>query len=86
MALTEECDLQAYVDVKSRSTTYEIRTGDFDEQPLSVRLVLRKYWSADQGGSLLEEHRRLFDLCERLAAEQVVPVLVTPLAQRIARS
>ena len=86
VALTPGCDLQAYVQVKSRSTTYEIRTGEYDEQPLSICLILRKYWAGDQGATLLQAHQRLFDLCEELAAEKVVPILVHPLAQAIARS
>lgn len=85
-ALTEECDTQAYVEVKSRSTTYEIRTGQFEEQPLSVYLTLRKYWGTGQNESLVQTQGRLFDWAEDLAADKVVPILVTPLAQAIARS
>lgn len=86
VALNAGCDVQAYVEIKSRSTTYEIRTGDFDTQPLSICLILRKYWAGEREVSLLDAHRTLFNLCEELAAEKVVPILVTPLAQAIARS
>lgn len=85
-ALTENCDAQAYVEVKSRSSTYEIRTGRFEDQPLSVYLTVRKYWGSENNQSLVQVHGRLFEWAEELAADKVVPILVTPLAQAIARS
>jgi hypothetical protein len=85
-ALNDTCDVQAYVEVKSRSTTYEVRTGQFEEQPLSVYLTVRKYWGTGLAEPLVEVHRKLYDWAEELAADKVVPILVTPLAQAIARS
>ena len=53
---------------------------------LSVFLTLRKYWGPNAGESLDAGHKHLFDLAEELAAERVVPAVITPLAQAIARS
>jgi hypothetical protein len=84
IALSPDCDMQAYVDVKSRTGTYEIRTGDYESQSLGVFLTLRKYWGFGESGSLVEAHRQLAEKAEQLAAERVVPLLVNPLAQAIA--
>ena len=84
IALTPECDLQAYVEVKSRTTTFEVRTGEFEPQPVSVYLTVRKYWGLSQSSTLLETQGLLFDLADDLAANRVVPLVVSPLALAIA--
>jgi len=84
IALTSECDLQAYLEVKSRTHTYEVRSDEYEPQPLSVFLTARQYWGAESPGSLVEVAHTLFDVADELAADQVVPSLVNPLAAAIA--
>lgn len=84
IALSPNCDLQAYVEVKSRTTTYEVRSGTFDPAPISVLLTIRKYWGVEQPPSLEEGLRGLFDVADELAAEKIVPGFVNPLAAAIA--
>ena len=84
IALTPECDLQAYIEVKSRTSTFEVRAGEYDKQPISVFLTVRKYWGVSQAATLLETQRMLFDTADDLAARRVVPLAVAPLAQAIA--
>jgi len=84
IALTPSCDQQAYFEVKSRTSTYEVRTNNFDVQPLSVLLTLRQYWGFEETRSLVEVHQALCDRADVLAADRVVPTLVNPLAQAIA--
>jgi hypothetical protein len=83
-ALTPGCDLQAYVEVKSRTTTFEVRNAAFEPAPITVFLTLRKYWSVEQPGSLEEALRVLFEHADELATERVVPNFVNPLAAAIA--
>ncbi|MFO0973448.1 MAG: hypothetical protein U1A27_08435 [Phycisphaerae bacterium] len=84
VSLTEECDIQAYVDIKSRTTTFEVRTGQFESQSLSVYLTLRKYWGFNDAPSLVAAHRDLIERAEEIATERLVPMVVSPLAQAIA--
>jgi hypothetical protein len=84
IALTPECDLQAYVEVKSRTTTYEVRSGTFEASPISVLLTVRKYWGVDGPASLVEGLESLFNAADELATERVVPIFVNPLAAAIA--
>lgn len=84
VALTPSCDTQIYVEVKSRTSTYEVRTSQYDPQPLSVFLTVRRYWGFSETTDLLETHRSLTELAFDWAAERVVPLVINPLAQAIA--
>ncbi|MEK6642274.1 MAG: hypothetical protein AABZ08_00060 [Planctomycetota bacterium] len=41
ISVTDNCDTQVYLEIKSRTSTFEIRTQQFEHQPLSVFLTLR---------------------------------------------
>lgn len=84
IALTPECDLQAYVEVRSRTTTYEVRSATFENEPISVFLTVRKYWGVEAPTALVDAARTLFALADELATEKVVPNFVNPLAAAIA--
>jgi len=84
IALSPECDLQAYVEVKSRTSTFEVRSGGFETEPISVFLTIRKYWGTDGAHDLGDVARTLFDTADELAAGKVVPHFVNPLAAAIA--
>ncbi len=84
IALSPECDLQAYVEVKSRTTTYEVRNATFEGAPISVLLTARKYCGVESPTSLWEGFQNLFNVADELATERVVPQFVNPLAAAIA--
>lgn len=83
IALTPDCDIQAYAEVKGRTSTFEVRTGEYDQQVLSVFLVVRKYWGFGATTDLVQTHADLCGYADKLAASKVVPILVNPLAQAI---
>jgi len=82
--LTEDCEKQLYLEVKGRTSTYEIRTGEYEPTALSVYLTARRYWGVAGDKDLLTVHRELLMTGERYAAECAVPHLVQPLAAAIA--
>lgn len=84
MSVSDNCDTQMYLEIKSRTSTYEIRTQQFEAQPLSVFLTLRRYWGFSRGESLLDAHADLARRAEEWATEKVVPLVVNPLALAIA--
>jgi len=84
IALSPGCDLQAYVEVKSRTTTYEVRSGTFESEPITVFQTVRKYWAVEESTSLEAAMQSLFDTADELATEKVVPNFVNPLAAAIA--
>lgn len=84
IALTPQCDLQAYVEVKSRTTTFEVRNTTFEGEPISVFLTARKYWGLDGHTPLAETFAKLCEVADELATDKVVPNFVNPLAAAIA--
>lgn len=83
VSLTEECDLQAYVECKSRTSTYEARSMTYDTQPLSVYLTMRQYCGVAESQTLQKMFDRLCDLADEWAVQRVVPIWVNPLAHAI---
>lgn len=84
VGLSPSCDLQAYIEVKSRTATYEVRNDNYESAPISVFLTTRKYWGIEPPGSLVEALDVVADVSEELAADTVVPHFVNPLAAAIA--
>ena len=84
LAVSESCDTQVYVEIKSRTSTFEIRTQQFESQPLSAILTVRRYWGFAQSESLVEAHEDLTRRANDWAMDRFVPLIVNPLAQAIA--
>lgn len=84
VSLNDECDLQAYLELKSRTSAYEVRCGDFENSALSVYLTLRKYWSGSMDMSLAHLHRQMLDVATDLTQTRIVPSIIQPLASEIA--
>ena len=83
-SLSPECDLQAYIEIKSRTSTFEVRTGEFETSPLTVFSTVRRYWGFGPPMDLVDAHTELISVGERFASERVVAHVVQPLAQAIA--
>jgi hypothetical protein len=84
IALSGRCDAQAFLEVKSRTTSFEIRTGEYQAQMLSVYLTIRRYWGLNEPQKLADTHADLMDIADDLAVRRVVPLVVNPLALAIA--
>ena len=84
VALNDECDTQGYLEIKSRTSTFEVRTGNYDPQPLTVYMTVRRFWGMRTGETLIEAHRMLIDTAVEWAETRVLPLVVQPLAQAIA--
>lgn len=83
-AVSESCDTQVYVEIKSRTSTYEVRSRGFETQALSVFVTARRYWGFTEAANLPDVHHELTGIVEEWAGERVVPLVVNPLAQAIA--
>jgi len=84
VALSEDCDRQVYLEIKGRTSTYEVRTGEYDAAPLSVYATVRQYWGFRGQRDLQRVHAELLAVGEQYATERVVPYVVQPLAAAIA--
>jgi hypothetical protein len=84
IALSGRCDAQAFLEIKSRTSSFEVRTGEYQAQMLSVYLTLRRYWGLREPSDLIVAHHELTDVAADLAIRRVVPLVVNPLALAIA--
>ncbi|MDX9910893.1 MAG: hypothetical protein RBS39_03575 [Phycisphaerales bacterium] len=76
---------EAHVEVKTRSSSPR-RDGDSPAEPISVYLTLRQHGAAKELADLPRSMRRLAALGEDIVASRVVPHLLSPLREAIARS
>ncbi|MBX3423146.1 MAG: hypothetical protein KF752_16435 [Pirellulaceae bacterium] len=83
-ALDEDCRTQARINFESRSTAYQVRTGEFGEEGLSVHLTVRRYASLSQEEQFTTELERLAGIAGQLVNDYLVENILQPLQQMIA--
>lgn len=82
-ALDEDCRTQCRISFESRTSAYQVRTGDFGEDQLSVYLTVRRYDSLGSGQDYTEEFDRLAALSRDLVDEYLVSSVLRPLQEAI---
>ncbi|TWT93883.1 hypothetical protein [Stieleria varia] len=82
-ALDEDCRTQCRVSFESRTTAYQVRTGEYGDDQLSVYLTVRRYDSLAADESFATEFDRLSALCRDLVDEYLVGNVLRPLQQAI---
>ncbi len=83
-ALTEDCSTQAYLDIRGRTSMFELRSGNYEPQLLSVYLTLRRDFRNAPPADLAAAHAELLETGEALAQSRVVPQVVRRLSEAIA--
>lgn len=82
-ALNESCDLQAFVEVKTRTTAKEIASGRYEDEPISVYLTARQHGSLKKIEDIGTAFATLAGHIERLAEERVIPNIIMPIREMI---
>lgn len=82
-ALDEDCRTQCRVSFESRSTAYQVRTGDFGDDQISVYLRVTRYDSLGPDESYADELERLAGLCREQVDGYLVTKVLRPLQQAI---
>ena len=83
-SLDEECRTQCRIAFENRTNAYQVRTGEFGEDVMSVYLTVRRYDSLDTDGDYVAEFDRLSSLCVDIADEYLIPGVLRPLQEAIA--
>jgi hypothetical protein len=83
VALSDDCRLQARIDIVTRTNSYQVRTGDYSEDVISVYLILRRYWGDRPKDPMEKIIDSLASQAEDLAQRYVVPKVLRPLSQAI---
>jgi hypothetical protein len=84
LALDEACRLQCRLTIETRTNAYQIRTGDFPEDQISLYFTVRQYWGAGPEQTYVESFRRQREIGEEVVERLIIPRIVRPLAQAIA--
>jgi hypothetical protein len=84
LALDENCRLQCRMSIETRTNAYQVRTGEYPEEQLSVYVTARQYGSLGPDMSFLSALDNLHGLCRRLVDGYVIEYVLEPLARTIA--
>jgi hypothetical protein len=84
MALDEDCRVQVRVSTETRTNAFQVRTGEFAEEQLSVYVTARQYGSLDPDTTFVEALDRLVRLARDVVDSSVVEQILRPLARTIA--
>lgn len=84
LALEESCRLQCRLSVETRTNAYQIRTGEFPEDQISIYFTIRQYWGGKPNQAYLDSFRRQRQIGEEFVQAKIIPRIVQPLAQAIA--
>ena len=84
VAIDEDCRLQCRLSVESRTNAYQVRTGDYTEEQLSVYLTARQYGSLASDASYVATLETLAKVCRDMVEGYVIDSVLRPLARTIA--
>jgi hypothetical protein len=84
LALDDECRIQCRISIETRTSAYNVRTGEFPEEQLSVYLTARRYGSLDSGETFVSAMERLSEICGEMVDDYLVDQVLRPLQQAIA--
>ena len=84
LSLDPECRTQCRLSVETRTTAYQVRTGEFSEDQLSVYVTARQYGSLDPKTTYVETLDRLTKVCFDVLEDYVIESVLQPLARTIA--
>lgn len=84
LALDPACRLQARLAIETRTSAYQVRTGDFEDDQISVYFTIRQYWGNGPDQTFLESFRKQRAIGEEIVSQHVIPRIVRPLARAIA--
>ena len=84
VALSEDCRMQARVDIVTRTNSYQVRTGDYADDVISVYLIVRRYWGDRPKDPMDAMFTRMAERAEHLATNYIVPRVLRPISAAIA--
>lgn len=83
IALDQECRNQVRLGIETRTNAYQIRTGDYAEEQMSVDLTGRRFGSLSSNESFLPAFQELYETCMEMLQSHVIDNILQPLKQTI---
>ncbi|MCE9553565.1 MAG: hypothetical protein K8T91_09370 [Planctomycetes bacterium] len=84
VAIDDDCRLQCRLSVETRTNAYQVRTGEYTEEQLSVYLTARQYGSLAPDASYVATLETLAKVCRDMVEGYVIDGVLRPLARTIA--
>jgi hypothetical protein len=84
LALDDECRVQCRLSIETRTNAYQVRTGEFPEEQLSVYFTARQYGSLNPDMTYVEALENLTRICREMVDSYVIDHVLQPLARAIA--
>jgi len=84
ISLDEECYVQARLSLETRCSSYQVRTGNYDEEPISVYFTVRRYPAPGKMLHAQTAFTEQLDTCEDLTCRLIVPQVIHPIVAAIA--
>jgi len=84
ISLDDDCYLQARMWIETRSSSYQVRTGEYDDEPISIYITVRRYSQPGSVIKLKESFDHQCKHCEDISTRIVVPQIIQPIAAAIA--
>jgi hypothetical protein len=72
------------VSIETRTNAYQIRTGEYPEEQVSVYVTARQYGSLAAEKTFIESLHQLRQICETMVEQHVIEHVLRPLARTIA--
>ncbi len=83
LALDEECRMQCRVSVENRTNAFQIRTGDYPEEQLSVYVTARRYGGLAANTNYVQTLASLAKVCHDVVDHYAAEHVLRPLARAI---
>jgi hypothetical protein len=84
VALDEDCRVQCRLSIENRTNAYQIRTGEFPEEQLSVYVTARRYGGLPADMTYVQALDGLQTVCCEMVDNYVAEHILQPLARAIA--
>jgi hypothetical protein len=84
LSLDEGCRRQVRVSVENRTNAFQIRTGEYPEEQISVYVTARQYGSLNPDETFVQAVDELAQVCQDVVDNYVVDSVLRPLQRTIA--
>lgn len=84
IALSDDCRLQARLEILTRTDNYQVRTGEYLDDEISLYLTVRRYWGDRPREPMETVFAEMFERADALCSSRIVPKVLRPLSSAIA--
>ncbi len=84
VALDEDCSLQARLSIETRNNSYQVRTGQYEDEPITVYFAVRRYPVPGKVINIMDSFAQQCQMCEDITRRIVVPQIIQPISVAIA--